>query len=101
MALDIHGDLAASSSTGGVSGKSLGRVGDSCLPGCGLYAGEDCAVSCSGHGEVFIRSVAAHSVAALVRDGGSDLGRACGRVMGRLPRGRCTYDVCTEGEGGG
>jgi len=68
VALDEDGNLAAGSSTGGTSGKHLGRVGDSPLIGAGTYAhNAACAVSATGQGEFFVRGVAAHNVAARVR----------------------------------
>jgi beta-aspartyl-peptidase (threonine type) len=65
VALDVHGDLAAATSTGGMTGKLPGRIGDSSVVGAGTYARNDaCAVSCTGHGEFFIRATAARDVAA-------------------------------------
>src|SRR4029079_4588324 len=67
VALDRAGNLAAGTSTGGTSGKRVGRVGDSPLIGAGTYAAnESCAVSATGKGEYFVRVVAAHDVAALI-----------------------------------
>lgn len=67
VALDKAGNLAAATSTGGMTNKRWGRVGDSPLPGAGTYADNaTCAVSCTGHGEYFIRAVAAYDVAALM-----------------------------------
>lgn len=64
VALDSTGNLAAATSTGGMSNKRFGRVGDSPLIGCGTYASNSaCAISCTGHGEHFIRNVVAHRVA--------------------------------------
>jgi beta-aspartyl-peptidase (threonine type) len=62
VALDMHGNLAAATSTGGVNGKRPGRIGDSPIIGAGTYANKSCAVSCTGTGEQFIR----HSIAARV-----------------------------------
>lgn len=82
VALDLHGHLAAATSTGGMTNKRPGRVGDSPIPGAGCYADDRCvAVSCTGTGEAFIRSVAAHEVAALMRIGGLSLDEACQRVL--------------------
>ncbi len=68
VALDDHGNLAAATSTGGLTGKRWGRVGDSPIIGAGTYAANDaCAVSATGHGEYFIRLAAAHEIAALMR----------------------------------
>ena len=67
VALDKAGNLAAATSTGGMTNKLPGRVGDSPLPGAGCYASNSTvAVSCTGTGEVFIRALAAYDVAALV-----------------------------------
>jgi beta-aspartyl-peptidase (threonine type) len=64
VALDQHGNLAAATSTGGMTNKRQGRVGDSPIIGAGTYAKNGvCAVSATGHGEYFIRAVAAHHIA--------------------------------------
>lgn len=68
VALDQFGNLAAATSTGGMTNKKFGRVGDSPIIGAGTYAdNETCAVSATGHGEYFIRAVVAHDIAALMR----------------------------------
>ena len=64
VALDAHGNLAAATSTGGMTNKRYGRVGDSPLVGAGTWADERCAVSGTGWGEFFIRNVVAHDIAA-------------------------------------
>jgi beta-aspartyl-peptidase (threonine type) len=65
VALDSHGNVAAATSTGGMTGKRWGRVGDSPLIGAGTYASNaGCAVSATGHGEYFIRAVVAHDICA-------------------------------------
>lgn len=67
VALDGHGNLAAATSTGGVTNKLPGRVGDSAVIGAGTYASNaSCAVSCTGHGESFIRATVARDICALV-----------------------------------
>jgi L-asparaginase / beta-aspartyl-peptidase len=77
VALDINGNLAAATSTGGMTNKRYGRVGDSPLIGCGTYASNDtCAVSCTGWGEYFIKNVAAYDVAARMRYGNQSLRQA-------------------------
>ena len=63
VALDVHGRVAAATSTGGMTGKPVGRVGDTPVIGAGTWADPNIAVSCTGVGEAFIRTVAAHSVA--------------------------------------
>ena len=85
MAVDRDGQLAAATSTGGILRKLAGRIGDSPLPGAGLYAADDaCAVSASGHGEAIMRAVAAHEVAAAVRHGGQSLATAVRAALGRV-----------------
>lgn len=64
VALDHNGYLAAGTSTGGMTNKKFGRVGDSPIIGAGTYANEEVGVSCTGWGEFYIRAVAAHDVAA-------------------------------------
>ncbi len=77
VALDADGNLAAGTSTGGISDKKFGRVGDSPIIGAGTYASnKSCAVSATGQGEYFIRGVAAHSVASRVRFGNLSLDEA-------------------------
>ncbi|MGB4969582.1 MAG: isoaspartyl peptidase/L-asparaginase [Saprospiraceae bacterium] len=67
VALDSHGNLAAATSTGGMTNKKFGRIGDSPMIGSGTYANNDtCAVSCTGSGEYFIRANAAFHVSALM-----------------------------------
>ena len=82
VALDAHGDLAAATSTGGMTAKRWGRVGDSPIIGAGTYAANDCcAVSATGHGEFFIRAAVAHEIASLVRYAGLDVVAAAERVV--------------------
>ena len=72
VALDLDGNLAAATSTGGMTNKLPGRVGDSPLVGAGCYANNaSVAVSCTGTGEVFIRALAAYDIAALMDYGGA------------------------------
>lgn len=87
VALDLQGNLAAATSTGGMTNKLPGRVGDSPLVGAGCYANNaSVAVSCTGTGEVFIRTLAAYDIAALMEYGGLSLSEACERVvMEKLP----------------
>lgn len=67
VALDVHGNLAAATSTGGMTNKKHGRLGDTPIIGAGTYANnETCAVSCTGHGEYFIQNVVAYDISALV-----------------------------------
>ncbi len=81
VALDAYGNLAAATSTGGMTNKRWGRVGDSPLIGAGTYADDAVAVSCTGHGEYFIRRVVAHEVSALMRYKGLTLDEACRDVV--------------------
>ncbi|MFI4895397.1 MAG: isoaspartyl peptidase/L-asparaginase family protein [Steroidobacterales bacterium] len=74
VARDRAGRLAAATSTGGMNGKRPGRVGDSPVIGAGTYAdNQSCAVSTTGHGEWFLRTVQAHDIAARLRYGGASL----------------------------
>ena len=84
VALDQHGKLAAATSTGGIYGKREGRVGDTPLIGSGTWADGRVAVSCTGLGEAFIRTAAAHEVAARVRLGGQPLAQAADGVIAAI-----------------
>ena len=86
VALDQAGNLAAGTSTGGMTNKRFGRVGDSPIIGAGTYADNaTCAVSATGHGEYFIRGVVAYDVAAMMQYAGLSLTAAANAVvMGRL-----------------
>jgi beta-aspartyl-peptidase (threonine type) len=81
VVLDGAGRLAAATSTGGVSGQSEGRVGDSPLIGAGTWADGRVAVSMTGDGEGIVRAAAAHRVAALVELTGTPLADACRQVV--------------------
>jgi beta-aspartyl-peptidase (threonine type) len=82
VALDRNGHLAAGTSTGGMTNKRWGRVGDSPIIGAGTYANNDsCAVSATGHGEYFIRSVVAHDICARVLYQGKTVGEAARAVV--------------------
>jgi beta-aspartyl-peptidase (threonine type) len=82
VAVDRSGHVAAATSTGGVTAKRPGRIGDSPIIGAGCYACDAaCAVSCTGTGEHFIRLVAAHRIAALVEFGGLALQAAADQVV--------------------
>ncbi len=87
VALDKHGNLAAATSTGGVSGKLPGRVGDSPLIGAGTYAdNRSCAVSGTGLGELFMRAVLAYDVAARMRYGGEPLVHAASAALNKIKK---------------
>ena len=82
VARDVHGDVAAATSTGGTTGKRWGRVGDSPLIGAGTYASNrGCAVSATGAGEFFIRLAVAKEVCALVEHRGLSLQAAVDAVV--------------------
>jgi L-asparaginase / beta-aspartyl-peptidase len=87
VALDRVGSLAAATSTGGYTGKLPGRVGDSPIIGAGTYADDlTCAVSCTGNGELFMRSVLAYDVSARMRYQGRPLARAAAEALRSLAR---------------
>ena len=84
VARDANGNLAAATSTGGMTGKRWGRVGDSPIIGAGTYAANDCcAVSATGHGEYFIRAAVAHEIASLMRYRGMSVRQAADEVVMR------------------
>ena len=94
VACDINGNIAAATSTGGMTNKQYGRIGDSPLIGIGTYASnKTCAISCTGHGEPFIKAVAAYDVSCLMEYKGMSLEQAMNEVvMNKLPK--------LKGEGG-
>jgi L-asparaginase / beta-aspartyl-peptidase len=82
VACDRHGHLAAATSTGGMTNKRFGRLGDTPIPGAGTYADDaTCAVSCTGHGEYFLRYVAAYDVGARMKYAGQSLTEAADAVV--------------------
>ena len=82
VALDKNGSVAAATSTGGLTNKRFGRVGDSPLIGIGNYANDlTCAVSCTGHGEYFIRGVVAYDISCLMEYKGLSLQKACDEAI--------------------
>jgi beta-aspartyl-peptidase (threonine type) len=110
VALDLEGNLAAATSTGGMTAKMFGRVGDSPIIGAGTYAENGaCAVSCTGKGEEFIRRVVAYDIAAQMRYGGRSLEESVrhvlrstlkpndGGVIAVDHRGNITMDFTTPG----
>ncbi|CAN5193844.1 isoaspartyl peptidase/L-asparaginase [soil metagenome] len=92
VACDAKGHLAAATSTGGMTNKKFGRVGDSSIIGAGTYANDVCAVSCTGHGEYFMRSVTAYDVAARMKYAGQSINDAANASI--------DYLVTIKGEGG-
>jgi beta-aspartyl-peptidase (threonine type) len=82
VAVDRNRDMAAATSTGGLTNKLVGRVGDSPVIGAGTYANNrTVAISCTGTGEVFIRGVAAHDISALMEYTGAGVRQAAARVI--------------------
>jgi beta-aspartyl-peptidase (threonine type) len=81
VALDSQGHLAAGTSTGGMTNKRFGRVGDSPIIGAGTYANAKCAVSATGWGEYYIRANAAHDICARVEYRGTPLAQAAKEVV--------------------
>ncbi|HEY5969308.1 MAG TPA: isoaspartyl peptidase/L-asparaginase [Chitinophagaceae bacterium] len=82
VACDENGNLAAATSTGGMTNKQFGRVGDSPIIGIGTYANnKTCAISCTGHGEPFIKAVAAYDVSCLMEYKGFSLEKAMNKVV--------------------
>lgn len=82
VACDSQGNVAAATSTGGMTNKRYGRVGDSPMIGAGTYANnKTCAISCTGHGEVFIKVVAAYDVSCLMEYKNMNLKEACEEVV--------------------
>jgi len=82
VAMDINGNVAAATSTGGMTNKRFGRLGDSAMIGAGTYANNaTCAVSCTGSGEFFIRGVVAYDVSCLMEYKGLSLEAACREVV--------------------
>lgn len=83
VALDKNGNVAAATSTGGMTGKPKGRIGDTPIIGAGTWADQHIAVSCTGVGEAFIRTCAAHRLA-LKFQSGLTLDEACSDVLGTV-----------------
>lgn len=111
VAVDAHGHVAAATSTGGITGKRWGRIGDSPLIGAGTYADDRaCAVSATGAGEFFIREGVAHQICARVRLAGESVQSAADEVMAAVkalggnggvivvaPGGSATWSFTTPG----
>jgi len=82
VACDSDGNIAAATSTGGMTNKRYGRIGDSPMIGVGTYANnKTCAISCTGHGEIFIKAVAAYDVSCLMEYKNMTLQQACEEVV--------------------
>lgn len=94
VACDSTGNIAAATSTGGMTNKKYGRIGDSPVIGAGNYANnKTCAISCTGHGEPFIKAVAAYDVSCLMEYKNMSLQDAMNEVVNKKL-------VAIEGEGG-
>ena len=94
VACDQFGNLAAATSTGGMTNKKFGRMGDTPVIGSGTYANNNtCAISCTGHGEIFLKAVAAYDVSALMEYKGYSLQQAMEHVVNKKL-------LTLEGEGG-
>ena len=82
VACDMNGNIAAATSTGGMTNKKPGRIGDSPVIGAGNYANnKTCAISCTGHGELFLKAVAAYDVSCLMEYAGMNLQQAMEKVV--------------------
>lgn len=87
VALDINGNLAAGTSTGGMTNKRFGRIGDSPIIGAGTYANnETCAISCTGHGEFFIRLGVAKDISSMMEYQNISLEEASNKVIDKLTK---------------
>lgn len=94
VACDQDGNIAAATSTGGMTNKNYGRIGDTPVIGAGTYANNrTCAISCTGHGEPFIKAVAAYDVSCMMEYKGLSLQQAMDEVVNKKL-------VAIEGEGG-
>ena len=94
VACDQQGNTAAATSTGGMTNKKYGRIGDTPMIGSGTYANnKTCAISCTGHGELFIRAVAAYDVSAIMEYKNKNLEQAMNEVVNEKL-------VAIKGEGG-
>ncbi len=101
VAVDIHGHVAAATSTGGVTAKRWGRIGDSPLIGAGTHADDrSCAVSATGSGEFFIRVGVGHEIGARIRFAGEDLQTAADTVLGEVQALGGTGGVIVTGPAG-
>ncbi len=85
VAVDVGGNVAAATSTGGMTNKRFGRIGDSPVIGAGTYAdNRSAAVSCTGHGEFFLRGVTAYDLCAMMDYGGTSVADAAEAVIDKL-----------------
>ncbi len=112
VACDVHGNLAAATSTGGLVNKKYGRLGDSSVVGAGVYANNHtCAISCTGYGEFFLRGVVAYDISCLMEYKGLSLEEAArvvihdkqvklggeGGIIGVDAQGNCSLVFNSEG----
>ncbi|XP_076866634.1 uncharacterized protein LOC143517736 [Brachyhypopomus gauderio] len=99
VALDSRGKLAAATSTGGMTGKWKGRVGDTAIVGAGIYADDKLAVTCSGDGDAFLRQTVAHKVASLYKLKGYSLRQACQEVIYDNLEAKCAAIIAVDHKG--
>ncbi|TKG88898.1 isoaspartyl peptidase/L-asparaginase [Puteibacter caeruleilacunae] len=87
VVLDTYGNLAAGTSTGGMTNKKYGRIGDSPIIGAGTYANnKTCAISCTGHGEYYIRLSFARDISAMMEYQGITIENACKQEVRKLTK---------------
>lgn len=100
VALDRFGNLAAATSTGGMTNKRFNRCGDSPMIGCGTFANDTVAISCTGHGEEIIRHVVSHDIASVLKycQPRPTLQEACERVIFQMPSDSCGV-IAVDNEG--
>uniref|UniRef100_A0A146P7J7 Isoaspartyl peptidase/L-asparaginase n=2 Tax=Fundulus heteroclitus TaxID=8078 RepID=A0A146P7J7_FUNHE len=99
VALDRHNTLAAATSTGGLVGKLKGRVGDTAVVGAGIYADDKVAITCSGDGDVFLRSSVAEKIASLYYNKGYTLRQACKEVIAQNLKDVCAGIIAVDKKG--
>jgi len=101
VALDVHGHVAAATSTGGITGKRWGRIGDTPIVGAGTWADDrSCAVSATGTGEYFIRAAVAHEIASRIRLAGETVAEAAAAAIEEMASLGGTGGVIVVGAGG-
>ncbi|KAK5621060.1 hypothetical protein CRENBAI_014584 [Crenichthys baileyi] len=99
VALDRRNTLAAATSTGGLVGKLKGRVGDTAVVGAGIYADDKVAITCSGDGDVFLRSSVAEKIASLYHNKGYSLRQACKEVIAKNLKNVCAGIIAVDKKG--
>ncbi|XP_023204131.1 uncharacterized protein LOC106699831 [Xiphophorus maculatus] len=99
VAFDRWNTLAAATSTGGLVGKLKGRVGDTAVVGAGIYADDKVAITCSGDGDVFLRSSVAEKIASLYHNKGYSLRQACKEVIDQNLKDVCAGIIAVDKKG--